>query len=274
MIDQRLIQWRWKTAVFVVPMLFMIAEQADADIVTQFGPSGLNSGNVSNLLNQVGIGSTNSASETTALTFEVPGAPGSNTNLTFTFVANTGAFLYTFGFFDASVPTANPVTEKQLWATQALSSAVQVFDDRVDNPIVSRSFTVAAGTTLGFFLIPNNTLANFQANPGAFYPSQTSDNLLRSPLFSITDANPGELDQMLSFVGNGVTLFTFEDLTRTGSSDQDFVDLAFTIDAELIPSVVPEPTTIVNGLFGIALIMAGWTRFGRRRKPLQDLSAA
>jgi hypothetical protein len=61
--------------------------------------------------------------------------------------------------------------------------------------------------------------------------------------FSVSDANPGEFDQLLSFVGNGVTLFTFEDLTRIagGGSDDDFEDIAFTIDAELNPVVNDPP---------------------------------
>jgi hypothetical protein len=230
-----------------------LSGSAHAGVVTHFGDGPFR--DVSTLLDLVGIGSSNVNSETTANLFVTPGAPSSSTDLTFTFRRDTGAFLFSFGFFDISTVSANPITQTQLWATQALANATQVFDDRLVDPGATATFNVNAGTVLGFFLIPNNTLANFNADPGLFFPSQTSDQSRRSPLFSVSEANPGQLDQMLSFVGNGVTLFTFEDLTRTGSSDQDFTDLAFTVDAELSPvnpNVVPEPSTLP--LFSLAFL--------------------
>ena len=64
---------------------------------------------------------------------------------------------------------------------------------------------------------------------------------------------------MLSFVGRGKTLFTFEDLTRvtfpppTLASDEDFTDLAFSIDVEL----VPEPSSLVLLLLAMMALLAG-----------------
>lgn len=238
-------------------LLLLTLGTARADVVTHFGDGPFP--DVTVLLN--GQGMNNPAFETTALTFMVPGTTG-NVDLTFTFLRDTGVFLFNFGFFDVSTVTANPVTQTQLYATQALAGATLIFDDNVDNPGATAMATVTAGTTLGFFLIPNNTLAAFNANPGDFYPSQTSNNALRSPLFSVTNANPGQLDQMLSFVGNGKTLFTFEDLTRTGPSDQDFTDLAFLVDAELPPQPVPEPGASL--LLGLGLLSAGLVHRRRR----------
>lgn len=232
------------------------------DIVTHFG-DGVGS-DVPGLLNSVGIGSGNAGSETTATSFVVPGLPGTDTLLTFTFVRDTGAFLFDFGLYPLSAATANPVTEKQLYAEQAIGAATPIFDDRAVNPGVTAGITVGAGTELGFFIVPNNTIGSFLASPGSFYPSQTANADLRAPLFSVSDANPGELDQMLSFIGNGVTLFTFEDLTRTGSSDEDFTDIAFTIDVELRP--VDPPNGVPDGGSSLGILLAGLLGLGLARR--------
>lgn len=225
---------RWSVAaIAVASMGFSVG--ASGDVVTHFG-DGVGS-DVPTLLDLVGIGSGNSGSETTAIVFSVPGPPASTTDLTFTMERDTGGFFFSFGFFDLSTVTGiDPIADKEAWATAGLAGATEIFDDLLDDVGATRMVSVPAGTVLVFYLIPNNTLAAFNANPGDFFPSQTTNSALRSPLFSFSDANPGELDQMLSFIGNGVTLFTFEDLTRTGVSDADFTDLGFTIDVELNPA--------------------------------------
>ena len=59
-----------------------------------------------------------------------------------------------------------------------------------------------------------------------------------SPLFSVSNANDGQFDQLQSFADNANTLFGWEDITRTGNgklgaSDNDFEDLVFSVDAIL-----------------------------------------
>ncbi|MBX3744818.1 MAG: DUF4114 domain-containing protein [Verrucomicrobiae bacterium] len=235
-----------------------------ANTVTHFG-DGVGS-DVPNLLNQVGIGAGNAASETTANSFIVPGAAGTDTTLTFTFMRDTGAFLFDFGMYPIGSVVADPVSQKQLYAEQAIGAGVSIFNDAVDNPGATRTVVVPGGTELGFFIVPDNSVGAFLANPSLFYPSQTVISSLRAPLFSVSDANPGELDQMLSFVANGVTLFTFEDLTRTGLSDEDFTDIAFTIDAELRPVIPPPPTGVPDGGSVLALLAAGLMGVGLIRR--------
>jgi hypothetical protein len=234
--------WTFKAMVAFSTALTL---SASADVRTHFG-DGVGADVIPNLLDRVGIGRTNSASENAASVFDVPGAPGSSIDVSFQFEWDTGTFQFAFGFFSLSKITANPVTERNIWVKQALnaSNATLVFDDRVVDPITrSGKFRLMGGDRLGFFLIPNNTLAAFQSTPDLFLANP--DGLgnsgdffdpFRAPLFSVSDVNPRQFDQMLSFAGNGVTMFAFEDLVRTGFTDEQFNDLVFTIDTEIVPA--------------------------------------
>ncbi len=220
------------TSSITLILISSIVLPAYADTITHFGDGPF--ADVTTLLNLLGIPNV-PASETTAMEFMVPGMSGT-VDLTYTFERDTGSFLFSFGFCNEStVVGIDPIAQKQAWATACLAAATEVFDDTGVNPGATSMHTVSAGTVLIFYVIPDNDLAVFNANPGNFYPSQTSNNALRAPLFSVSNANPGEFDQMLSFIGGGVTLFTFEDLTRSGPSDEDFTDIAFSIDSELMP---------------------------------------
>lgn len=229
----------------------LAAGSARADTITHFG-NGVGPA-LGTFLDDVGIGAANTGAETTATSFFVPGLSGTNTTLTFHLASDNGTFNFQFGYFDMAAVSANPVTDPVTFATQALSASTLVFDDITQNPPATATFSVAAGTNLGFFIVPNNTIANFLANPALFYPpTPLSDVAHRSPLFSLSDANPGQFDQMLAFAGNGKTLFAFEDLTRVGASDNNFTDLIFSLDAQLavLPPapVVPLPAAAWGGL--------------------------
>jgi len=237
-------------------------QNAYADTVQHFGigPNDGPFGDVPDLLTTLMIPN-NAGSETIAEEFMVPGVSGT-VDLTYTFERDTGSFFFSFGFCDAStVIGIDPITDKQAWATACLAAATEVFDDNSVNVGATSMHTVSAGTELIFYVIPNNALAVFNANPGSFYQSPTPNNFLRAPLFSVSNANPGEFDQMLSFVGGGVTLFTFEDLTRAGASDQDFTDIAFSIDVELMPMMEKIIGGEIIPIESTSLILAGAQSF-------------
>lgn len=159
-------------------------------------------------------------------TFSVPGTTGTSTRLDFGFIQDLGGYQFSFGVFDVGAVTADPLHERGGWGIQALSSATLIFDNRGLAPGATASIDVAAGTQLGLFLIPDDTLAQVMSDPGAFYRSSRP-----APLFSVAAANPGGYDQLLAFESAGLYTFAFEDLTRTGWSDLDFNDLVVTMRA-------------------------------------------
>jgi len=224
------------STIFMATILltFSTAQFANADTVLHI-PGHAGDPSISTELSGLGMADVLS-SETTQTTFFVPGS--GTTTVKFTFEANGGAFVGSFGFYDVSTVTANPVTQKALYTIQALGGATEVFNDAVVNPGVTASFNLAAATELGFFLIPDASLATYLGNPGLFQVNGGADD---SPLFSVSDANPGNFDQLFSFADNGNTLFGWEDLTRTDlsklqPSDNDFNDLVFSVDAILPPT--------------------------------------
>jgi len=267
---------------------------------------------VNNILTPLGMSAV--TDESAAQIFLTPQDPA-NPNLPpekviFTFMRDTGIYEFSFGICSISAVTANPVTQPQLFATQCLGAATEIFDDTGSVPGTDGNsippFSVATllsgdkfifdanvnplapGVPSYFYLLPNNNLAFFLANPGQFYPSQTSNPTLRAPLFSFSDANPGTCldvnnqptngcDQMVFFAGTclvqpllNCSIFMFEDLTRSdlvppGASDEDFTDIVFIVDAifqTVDPCDVPiPPQECLGGEFlpieSSALLLAG-----------------
>jgi len=245
--------------------------------------------------------------------FATPQDPNNPTlppdTVTFTYMRDTGNFEFSFGFCPVSAVTATLPAQKQLFATQCLGAAIELFDDTGATPSTDRNsippFSVATllsgdkfifdanvnplppGIPSYFYLLPDNNLAFFLANPGQFYSGSTVDSL-RAPVFSFSDANPGSCldfnnqptlgcDQMVIFIGQclvaptfSCTLFMFEDLTRDANlpvfpSDEDFTDLVFIVDqifATVDPCDVPNPPQeCLGGEFlpidSSALLLAG-----------------
>ena len=221
-------------------------------------------GSVEQSLTGLGYDLSGPSIESTAESFAVPGTPGGSTRLDFTYIRDTGSYQFSFGVFDRGAVTADPVSDRQNWALQALGASTMIFDDREANPGATASIDVAAGTDLSLFLIPNDTLAAILDAPAAFFGGNRP-----SPLFSVSDANPGGFDQLMVFQAGGLTTFAFEDLSRAGYSDEDFTDLVITMTATPL-AVQPEvqleaaSTQIAEPPALAILIIAGlalaWTR--------------
>ena len=228
-------------------------------------------------------------------------------DVTFNFLYEDGGYTFEFGYFiltdELLAMGTTTVAEKQAWAVEALSTAQTLIVDRrytdtvpdgafvatedpdwEDNPsdpddymglrssVNSTTVQIEGGTRIEFFIIPNNTLANFQADAADNYFntfSLTGSSASAWPLFSYAEANGGTgyggsgdgLDQTMTFDGtltedffdNGIetgTMVAFEDILRRGTaSDEDFSDLMFFIGNVTSDVPVPEPSTVFAGIF-------------------------
>lgn len=225
------------------------------------------------LKNEFGSNSSSVISENSASYFRVSGS--GPVNLDFRFVSDTGSFLFNFGVYkvNAALAAIDTSTDagRTSYAQLALSSnlATMVFNDATQDPGATGRVTVNSGDVIGFFLIPNGTLADFRNNPASFAVNSIGK---RWPLFSDAMANPGGKDQFMSFTGRSivantaVNFYSWEDLTRAAipgaSTDNSFHDMTVTASGgSLVPlNTVPEPSTAVLGvLSALALV------FQRRR---------
>lgn len=200
-------------------------------------------------------------------------------DLTFRFRGDLGSFLFSFGFYRitgalSAIDVSNDAG-KAAYAQQALSGATLVFDDRTSDVGATATVSANGGDVLGFFLIPDGTIAGFNADPASFPVNGVGSATLgidggnRFPLFGAAGVNPGDADQLLSFNGTSVltgdptSLFAWEDLTRATlpgnntPSDGMFADLVFTVEGV---QAVPEPTTLVG------LALGGFALLRRRRR--------
>ncbi len=189
------------------------------------------------------------ARETAAERFQVPGPSGEPVELTFTYQTSTSGPAVTFGVYepgtiDADLNDPDALVLEILDEGQILLDRERNLDQAVGGNTVTYSTT--AGTELGFFLFTNGrSLADLDLYRRIVElgrgpkPYETS-----FPAFSESSLNWGGLDQMLSFIGDDESFFTFENIKiGTGGSDfGDFTDIVVSVDMALIP--VPEPTVL------------------------------
>ncbi|WP_253256817.1 Ig-like domain-containing protein [Microcystis aeruginosa] len=155
----------------------------------------------------------------------VPGNPSERVNMVVQWTLREAAFNNEVGFFlvDALGGVEGIAPGEEGFAEAALSSpSRQTLFNSGDQAGNWREFTVAGGSRLGFYVIQNNTSANWLEN------NRQNQGQSGLAFFSLKGANPDDFDHsQSSHLGRGIWRFNWEDLT--GGGDQDFNDVVFNI---------------------------------------------
>ncbi|MDB9391129.1 Ig-like domain-containing protein [Microcystis aeruginosa] len=155
----------------------------------------------------------------------VPGNPSERVNMVVQWTVREADFNNEVGFFlvDALGGVEGIAPGEPGFAEAALSSpSRQTLFNSGNQAGNWREFTVAGGSRLGFYLIQNNTSANWLEN------NRQNQGQSGLAFFSLKGANPDNFDHsQSSHLGRGIWRFNWEDLT--GGGDQDFNDVVFNI---------------------------------------------
>lgn len=164
-------------------------------------------------------------------TYLVPGS--GSINVQFDFVFREASYNNELGYFkvdsnSGTIGDLNPGDPDYL--TAALQRAEVIFPGGAFADTPDKSFQLTGGDILVFFIVQDNSLANFKVeNP-------TNDiNQLPLAFFSIDKLNPDGDDHFVGFNGVFARLsqFGFEDLTDGGDSDYD--DVVYDVSPPLQP---------------------------------------
>ncbi|MDB9426649.1 putative Ig domain-containing protein [Microcystis aeruginosa CS-564/01] len=155
----------------------------------------------------------------------VPGNPSERVNMVVQWTLREADFNNEVGFFlvDPLGGVEGIAPGEEGFAEAALSSSSRQTLFNSGNQAGNwREFTVPGGSRLGFYVIQNNTSANWLEN------NRQNQGQSELAFFSLKGANPDNFDHsQSSHLGRGIWRLNWEDLT--GGGDQDFNDVVFNI---------------------------------------------
>jgi cyclophilin family peptidyl-prolyl cis-trans isomerase len=180
--------------------------------------------------------------------YTVPGTPGSSQQLTIDWTARNAAFnneigVYTVADLTGTVGTTAAGASGYAQAAVGATSAQVIFASG-DTAGATKTITVTGGQMLGFYLIQNNTTANFLAkNPTDTAPTgQNINGVSSQPLafFSTKAANPDGTQhvQVVADPTTGNVEYNWEDEWSGG--DSDYNDVVMTVALASGQTTAPE----------------------------------
>ncbi|MDP0491337.1 MAG: hypothetical protein Q7Q71_09840 [Verrucomicrobiota bacterium JB023] len=243
-------------------VIFMVEIVPTAPATLQFGPTGLASTEVTSVLNQLGWN--DESYEVSGDLFDLP-ASGA---VTIDLLGDPSELDFSLALVDYEL-LDSVVPELLQFRSIAGLSAVTVLDNLVNGAGSQISFNPEelglAGKQVILVALPHNRFDRFITNPHRYTPRGDGDDTKRQPLFSLINANPGSLDQFLTFTDGGTTLVMVEDHSRLENgeagtaSDSDFADFWFRITPALTSYSIggggyyhssTDPTTNWDGIDG------------------------
>jgi hypothetical protein len=209
--------------------------------------------------------------------YVVPGTPGGTQSMTFAWTSNNAAYKNEFGYVivDSATGAINNVAPGSAGYAQALLSSANrsVLFAKGQNAGATTTVTLSAGKFVVFYMIQNNTTANFLAKNPTNAPH--GNNNSNSPLafFSVAAANPDGMKHV-QIVADGTTGFVqynWEDLYSQG--DSDFNDAAITArvasQSNATPGGIRAPGSTGNENLSGTLVPGSQTTIGRRGRVLR-----
>lgn len=132
-----------------------------------------------------------------------------------------------------------------IFREQTAEDGIVVMDDRLADPGSTTTFRPKDydlhGKRVVLAIIPNNVRDVFLRNPWRYTPRGAGNNTKRQPLYSMSAANPDQVDQFLIFSDENKTVLAIEDKCRAEShgeagdeSDHSFDDIQIRITPALI----------------------------------------
>lgn len=164
--------------------------------------------------------------------YTVPGTPGVPATINFRYAASQAKFHNEVGFYlvDAANGTVGGVVPGAAGYAQAAlnSPGRQVLFQSSQTAGVTQNFTLNGGQLLAFYMIQNDTSADFLAR-NASNRAPSSGNPGPVAFFSVDSANPDNLRhlQTLTDAVTGTVQYRWEDLFGLG--DRDFNDVVMSI---------------------------------------------
>jgi cyclophilin family peptidyl-prolyl cis-trans isomerase len=174
----------------------------------------------------------NYAPDYTGGVYVVPGAPGGAQSMTFAWTSNNAAYKNEFGYVivDSATGAINNVSPGSPEYAQALLSSANrsVLFAKGQSAGAAATVTLGAGKFVVFYMIQNNTTANFLAKNPTNAPHGNKNSGAPLAFFSVQAANPDGMKhvQIVADAMTGFVQYNWEDLYSQG--DGDFNDAAIT----------------------------------------------
>ncbi len=197
-----------------------------------------------------------------AQVYVVPGTIGSSQTLTINWTSRHAAYNDEIGVYEVSdtsgtvnslAPGASGYDKTAIGGTTDGGQFSQVVFASGDKGGATMNLTVTGGELLVFYMIQNNTTANFLSKNATDAGNRNSSASQPTAFFTLTAANPdsGQHVQVTADSTTGTVQYAWEDQDFIAGSDKDYNDVVMTVALSsgdtAAPSTLHTPDTTSSG---------------------------